>query len=150
MKWVVWTLVVLVSIVGVVALVGYFLPVNHQASRSAEFAQPPAAVFALLSDLDRYPAWWPENDVRSEIVERTPPSRLVTRIVGQTAFGGTWTTEIAPAGSGSRVTITERGEIYNPIFRTLARFVFGYTSTMDTCLEKAKETLEKVGGLVKS
>ncbi len=51
-----------------------------------------------------------------------------------------------PTGSGSRVTITERGEIYNPIFRTLARFVFGYTSTMETCLEKAKGRLEKGGG----
>lgn len=43
--------------------------------------------------------------------------------------------EIAAAGEGrSRLTITEHGEIYNPIFRTLARFVFGYTTTMDSCL----------------
>jgi hypothetical protein len=141
MKWMVWTLVVLVSMIGVVAIVGYFLPVNHQASRSADFTQPPAAVFALLSDLDRYPTWWPENDVRSEIVESAPPSHLVTRIVGQTAFGGTWTMEIVPIATGSHVTITERGEVYNLIFRTLARFVFGYTGTMDQCLAAAKKTL---------
>ena len=29
------------------------------------------------------------------------------------------------------MTITERGEIYNVVFRTLAKFVFGYTSTME-------------------
>jgi hypothetical protein len=28
------------------------------------------------------------------------------------------------------VTITESGEIYNPVFRFMARFVFGYDSTM--------------------
>src|SRR6478736_3070022 len=142
MKWVIWTLVVLVSIVGVVAIVGYFLPVNHQATRSADFNKPPAEVFALLSDLEHYSRWWPENDVRSEVVESAPPSHLVTRIVGQTAFGGTWTMDVAPTASGSRVTITERGEIYNLIFRALARLVFGYTSTMDQCLAAAKKTLQ--------
>lgn len=145
MKWLLWTVVVLVSLVGVIALVGFFLPVNHESSRSADFNRPPAHVYALLSDLDHYSNWWPENDVRSEIVEQTPPSRIVTRIVGQTAFGGTWTFEIEPNGSGSHVTITERGEIYNVIFRTLARFVFGYTGTMEQCLRAAQGKLA-VGG----
>jgi hypothetical protein len=91
--------------------------------------------------LQGYPAWWPENDVNVEVVEAVPPSRFVTRIVGESAFGGTWTMEIVPTPTGSRLTITERGEIYNPIFRTLARFVFGYTSTMDACLEAVRKRL---------
>ncbi len=33
------------------------------------------------------------------------------------------------------VTITENGEIYNPFFRFMARFVFGYTVTMETYLK---------------
>ena len=69
------------------------------------------------------------------------PRRFVTRIVGETAFGGTWTMEIVPISTGSRLTITERGEIYNPIFRTLARFVFGHTSTMESCLTAARKKL---------
>jgi hypothetical protein len=36
--------------------------------------------------------------------------------------------------TGTRVTITERGEIYNPIFRFVARFFLGYTATMDATL----------------
>ena len=32
-------------------------------------------------------------------------------------------------------TITENGEIYNPFFRFMARFVFGYTATMETYLK---------------
>jgi hypothetical protein len=61
--------------------------------------------------------------------------------VGETQFGGTWTIEIAPSANGSTVTITERGEIYNVIFRTLSKFVFGYTGTMEACLEAAKKKL---------
>ena len=52
-----------------------------------------------------------------------PPRRLVTRIEATpgTPFGGTWTFEITPDGTGSRVTVTERGWIANPIFRFRAR-----------------------------
>ena len=75
------------------------------------------------------------------VVESVAPSRFVTKIVDETAFGGTWTIEIAPVANGSRVTVTERGEIYNLIFRTLSRFVFGYTSTIDSFLAAARTKL---------
>jgi hypothetical protein len=141
MKWILWTVVSLIAVVGVVALIGYFLPVGHEASRSAEINRPPAEVFALVSDLGNYPSWWPESEIKVAVVESVPPTRFVTKIVGETAFGGTWTMEISPTPNGSRLTITERGEIYNLIFRTLAKFVFGYTSTMDECLSAAKKKL---------
>jgi hypothetical protein len=32
------------------------------------------------------------------------------------------------------VRITEDGEVYNPIFRFMSRFVFGHTHTMDAYL----------------
>ena len=139
MKWILWIALSLVAVAGVVALIGYFLPVAHEASRSAEFNKPPEAVYALVSDLKNYSTWWPENEVNVEVVESVPPTKFVTRIVGESAFGGTWTMEIAPAPGGARLTITERGEIYNPIFRALARFVFGYTSSMESCLAAAKK-----------
>ncbi len=141
MKIAIWIGLSLLAVVGVVALIGYFLPVNHEATRSAEFSKPPAEVFALISDLNAYPTWWPEGTVKVAVVESIAPSRFVTKIVGETAFGGTWTMEIAPVGNGSRLTITERGEIYNVIFRTLSRFVFGYTATMDSCLAAARKRL---------
>ena len=37
-------------------------------------------------------------------------------------------------GDGTRLTITERGEVYNPIFRFLSRFVFAQTATMESFL----------------
>jgi uncharacterized protein YndB with AHSA1/START domain len=141
MKWILWTFIALVGLVGVIALVGYFLPVHHEASRSAEIDQPPEAVFALLSDVNNYQAWWPGATVKSEVVESRPSARIVTRVIGETQFGGTWTIDIAPAPRGSRVTITERGEIYNVVFRTLSKFVFGYTSTLESCLDALQRRL---------
>ena len=141
MKWILWIVVSLVAVVGVIAVVGYFLPVGHEASRTAEFNKPPEVVYTLVSDLKNYPTWWPENETNVEVVDAVPPSKFVTRIVGETDFGGTWTMEIVPTSGGSRLTITERGEVYNPIFRTLAKFVFGHTSTMESCLAAAKKRL---------
>jgi hypothetical protein len=141
MKWLIWIAVSLVAIAGIVALIGFFLPVAHEASRSADINAPPERVFALLADVGNYKSWWDGAEVRSEVVERVPTSRIVTRVVGETQFGGTWAIDIAPAPSGSRVTITERGEVYNVIFRTLSKFVFGYTSTMESCLEAARRKL---------
>lgn len=145
MRYAIWFAAALMTIVGVLALVGYFLPVAHQASRSLEIERPPDAVFALLSDVDNYRSWWDGADVKSEVIERVPPSRIVTRIVGETQFGGTWTIEIAPTAAGSLVIITERGEVYNAVFRTLSKFVFGYTSTMDACLAAASKKLTTPG-----
>jgi hypothetical protein len=36
---------------------------------------------------------------------------------------------VTPEGAGSRVRITERGEVYNPVFRFMSRFVMGHSAT---------------------
>jgi len=138
MKWILWTVLALIAVVGVVALVGFFLPVGHEASRSAEFNRPPEIVFGLIADPAGYRGWWDGAEVKTAVVETVPPSRLVTKIVDETQFGGTWTFEVTPTPSGSRLTITERGEIYNVVFRALAKYVIGYTGTMESFLAAAK------------
>jgi hypothetical protein len=49
-------------------------------------------------------------------------------------LGGTWTYELHPEFAGCRLTITEHGEVYNPIFRFFARFVFGHYATLESFL----------------
>jgi hypothetical protein len=49
-------------------------------------------------------------------------------------FGGSWDYRIIPEGAGSRITITENGEVYNPIFRFVSRYVIGHTATLDKYL----------------
>ena len=142
MRIAIYILVSLIAVVGIIGVIGYLLPVSHEASRSAAFNKPPEAIWALIADPGSYGGWWKGADVKSAVVESVPPSRLVTKIVDETQFGGTWTFEITPEPSGSRLTITERGEIYNVVFRALAKYVFGYTSTMDGFLEAAKKQLD--------
>jgi hypothetical protein len=123
-------LLVLVFIVG--SLVGRSLPVGHVASRSATFAVPAERVWDVIND----PAFMTSRgvgDVKTETIESAPPRRLVRRIVGETSFGGTWTSELdAEPGGGTRLVITENGEIYNAFFRFVSRYIVGHHRTIDS------------------
>jgi uncharacterized protein YndB with AHSA1/START domain len=154
MRWIVWVVAVIAVIGVVVVIVGYSLPKGHTATRTTKVPLPPAAVYALLADVDKYPTWrpdvkslqrLPDREGRPAWVEEAsgmkiplhfermePPSLLVARIADPSLpFGGTWTYRVVPSGSGSEVTITEDGEVYNPLFRFMSRFVFGYYATLD-------------------
>ena len=48
---------------------------------------------------------------------------------------------VTPEGSGTRLTITERGEVYNPVFRFMSRFVFGHTASLDRFAESLRAHL---------
>ena len=37
-------------------------------------------------------------------------------------------------GNSTRVTVTEHGEVYNPIFRVVSKYIMGQTSTIDSYL----------------
>lgn len=157
MRILLWSGLGLVTLVALVAIVGWLLPVAHVASSSAVVGRPPADVYALVSDVSAYPQWWSDisriemlpaepgvvrfrehmssGAIVMEVIETAPPQRFVTKIADpDQPFGGTWTFEIAPEAAGARLTITERGEVYNPIFRFMSRFVFGHTSTMESFL----------------
>ena len=157
MKILAWTLGALAALVAVVAGVGYLLPVRHRASREATFAASPDVVFATITRVEDFPSWrsvvtkvdviasapehpsWRESGSNGAILfvadRVSAPTTLVTRIADRSLpFGGTWTYELTPAGTGTMLRITEDGEVYNPIFRFMSRYVFGHTATIDTYL----------------
>ncbi|HYT67755.1 MAG TPA: hypothetical protein VEL51_15095 [Vicinamibacterales bacterium] len=131
MRWIVYVLAA-IAIVGVlVVIIGYSLPKAHSASRITKVGLPPDATYTLLTEM----AQASEVPVRLERLER--PTLFVARICDPSLpFGGTWTYRIAPAGTGSEVTITEDGEVYNPFFRFMSRFVFGHYATLDGFMKK--------------
>jgi uncharacterized protein YndB with AHSA1/START domain len=164
MKWIVRALILIALLILLVVAMGSLLPKQHTVTRQASYHQPPEAIWQAITDYQKFPEWrktvlrvepfpsvngnpaWTEvadHDMKIplQVTESVPPTRLVTRIADpKLPWGGTWTTEIIPAATSSNagattVRITENGEVANPIFRFMARFVFGYTSTIDTYLK---------------
>lgn len=142
MKWVWIALAIVLGIVVVVAVVGALLPVKHSATRRIVLRQPAAAVWAAITDVmamlpprDGKRCWrevsgFGPMDLMVEHEDRD--RKLVGRIITEgSPFGGTWTYVLRPVDGSTELAITEDGEIYNVMFRSLARFVFGYTSTID-------------------
>ena len=147
---------VLVLIVAVMALIGSQLARTHTASRSIVLRQPRPNVYAVIRDFKSAPAWRSEvksaevietpgqklrfiehgsDDVNYEVTEDVPNQRLVTRILNtDLGYSGQWTYELADENGGTRVKITEDGDVSNVLFRFMSRYVFGHTSTMDAYL----------------
>lgn len=152
-----WALIVagaLVALILLVTVIGFLLPKGHVASARARYAQKPQAIWDIITNFEALPSW--RSDVTS--VERAPdsaghpvwveigkngriplavevlepPRRMVTRIADDSLpFGGTWTFEIADSEGGCTLTITENGEVYNPIFRFVSQFFIGHHATLE-------------------
>jgi hypothetical protein len=162
MKWLVISALALVGILLMVILIGSLLPQKHVVSRSVSVNWPPEAVWNLITSP---PTWrssirayrelaetngrrmWQETDdhgqtLTFEAVESAPPRHLVTRIADvKLPFGGTWTYQIAPTGLGCSLTVTEEGEVYNPLFRFASRFIFGHAARIDAYITDVKTKL---------
>jgi uncharacterized membrane protein len=147
---------VVVLVFAVMALIGSQLPRAHTASRSIVLRQPRANVYAVIRDFKSAPAWRDgvksidiietpgqklrflehgSDDVMYEVAEDVPNQRIVTRILNtDLGYSGQWTYELTDENGGTRVRITEDGDVSNVLFRFMSRYVFGHTSTMDAYL----------------
>ena len=153
--------IALIVVIGIVILsacvviIGLLLPKDHVVSRSASFHATPDKLFSLI---DGSQAWRPDvvrdetvpdvagkklvsettrngETVTYELVDRVPPVSLTRRIATQNLpYSGEWAFSLQPRGATTIVRITERGEVYNPVFRFVSRFLLGQTRTMDAYL----------------
>lgn len=143
-----------VAVAGVI-VIGALLPKRHVATRSATFKAAPEQLFALIAGSQ---TWRP--DVKScELVQQggktfqretskrgetilyelegsRPPLAIQRRIATDNLpYAGTWTFALEPSRGVTRVRITEDGEVYNPIFRFVSKFILGQTATQDAYLK---------------
>lgn len=166
LKIVLLTGAILVSTALIIVLIGFLLPKQHVASRVISLHRKPEAVFQLISDFKTTPSWRPDvqqvellppldghvryrekgkNGVMTmEVIESSPPARMVAQIADKDLpFGGMWIFDISPTVDGCDLNITERGEIYNPLFRFVSRFLLGYHRTLDTYLRSVSRKFDE-------
>jgi len=155
------------GLTALVVIVGYMLPVNHVATHSTTLGAPVDRVWAAISDFKGSADWrdlkaveqvevrpgvfaWKEvakngDAITYLTIEATPGKKLVRKISDEgLPFGGSWTFELVQEKASTVLTITERGEVYNPIFRFVSRFVFGHQASIDKYLAQLKKHLERV------
>lgn len=157
MKWLTIVLIALLTAGLLIFFVGKMLPEAHTASSSIRLDQSPDRVWVVVRSFDEYPSWWTEVKTVERLPDHNgseawrqelsmgplpmfvatdnPPTRVVTEIIDEgMPFGGTWTYVVEPDGSGTKITVTENGRIYNAFFRVISRFVMGYHGTLDSYL----------------
>jgi hypothetical protein len=145
-----------IAILFLIAIVaGMALPKSHTAMVRVRIRQPPQRVYDAIVDVANAKSWrsglesveitsqrgeplaWKETASYGTLSYAmdlaSPPHRIATRITDTSqGFGGGWTYEIAPDPSGSVVTITENGEVTNPLFRFMSKYVFGQYKSLET------------------
>lgn len=143
----------------VVAIVAYgsTLPREHLGTVRIALSASPQAVWAIISDPLAAGSWrkdvrkvealpdrdghraWREDSGHGTItfvlLEATPNRSMITRIDDDTLpFGGQWEYTLEQSGNSTVLAVTERGVVKPALFRFMSRYLFGYTSTMQTYL----------------
>ncbi|MEY2585262.1 MAG: hypothetical protein QOD80_1288 [Verrucomicrobiota bacterium] len=147
----------LVGLVVVVLVIGAALPRRHVVSRHLILRRPPAEVYQVVRDFSTAPKWRPDLErvemiampdgrvrfrehgnqgiVTYDLVEDRPNEHIVTRIADQDlGYSGSWTYTFQRTTEGTRLEITEAGDVSNVLFRFMSRFVFGHTATIEQYL----------------
>ncbi len=145
MKWILIVLAVAAALVAIIFVIGSMKPRDHVASISFTVGQPDSVVWATVSDFEKVPEWnhdlvqsvrrigdvdgrpayrekYGGFEVTNVVRELVPNRRFVRDILPEGSFSGSWTVELAPSGSSTKVTITERGRVDNPFFRGMMAF----------------------------
>ncbi|MBV8630685.1 MAG: SRPBCC family protein [Silvibacterium sp.] len=152
---------ILLAVAGAVALlivvvvfIGAMLPKSHTVSRMALYKATPQQLFALITGPQN---WRPDlrsseeftdggrsfiretnrhsETITYELLHQNEPRSLERRIATENLpYSGSWLFSIEPSGSGTVVRITERGEVSNPVFRFVSRFILGQTRSLDDYL----------------
>jgi Polyketide cyclase / dehydrase and lipid transport len=141
----------------IVVIGGALLPRRHKASRAIVLRASAPQVYAVINDFAAAPTWRADvkrveildsekgrlrfrehgahGAVTYEVVANVPDERLITRIVDRDlGYSGSWEYRLSPVEGGTRLTITEEGDVSNLFFRFMSRFVFGHRSTIDRYL----------------
>ena len=147
----------LVGLALLATVTGFLLPVGHEAAVSARFDAAPSVLFGVISDVEHYPEWRSDverievlsdsgealrfrahgaDGIITYVVEESVRSSLLRVRIDDDSlpYGGTWTYVLQPFDNGTSLTITENGEVYNPLYRLIAAVALSQTATIQRYL----------------
>lgn len=157
MYWILLVMGLLVSLVAAAIVGGLATPRKYVAARALTLRAAPERVWALIRTVKAYPDWREEimsveefsgNDPRPAWTEigrqkslsyvaatDEPPHRFTARILDDDlGYSAEWQFVVTPSASGSRLVITEHGEVGNPVFRFVRAHLLGHTGSIDNYL----------------
>ncbi|MBI4907074.1 MAG: SRPBCC family protein [Acidobacteria bacterium] len=139
---------VISAVVALAYAAGCMIPEEHSVSITADYSAAAEKLYAVISDATKFMEWrsgLKSVEVKDGVItevsshgtmsyrfsEQVPARKLVTADTGgrEKGWTGSWTFEIEPAGGGSRLTITERGRVFSPLFRVMSKLFFSYEDT---------------------
>lgn len=144
-------------------VVGFLLPSQVTASRTAELKASPAVVFQTVTDVEKQISWrkdikmvraqptkeaWTEETIDGVLIDfkvrrKDPQTRFEIEFVSSQGFSGSWVGIFTASPNGTMVQITETIEIPNPIFRVILR-IFNLTDKfIDAYLSQLKASVEQ-------
>lgn len=154
MKYLLIILGVILLIPAVIWIMGMTLPQSHSISISQQFDASPEEIYMIITDIRSFPEWrsnveqveflneneehpvWregysDEDPLSFRMIGKTQNQSITVEIADENLpFSGQWTYTIEPQKEGARLTITENGEVYNPIFRFVSAYIIGHDSTI--------------------
>ncbi|MEO7520908.1 MAG: SRPBCC family protein [Gemmatimonas sp.] len=156
MYWILFVMGALVSVVAALVMGGLATPRLHVASRRMVVRAPVGLVWRTVREVYAYADWrpalteavisigddgeeWREStrgaSTRFGVTVDEPPHRFGARILDDDIpYVGEWTWTFEPAGNGTLVTITVRGEIGNPMSRFIRTHMTGHAAPIDAYL----------------
>ena len=158
MFWILYITILGALTIMVLTVLSKRLPRDHNVTRISYFNRSPAEIWRTISDFSSQVEWrrdlesaerlpprsgrelWIETDKRGqrlvlETIETIPHRRLVRRVADNNPeFSKTWAIDIREVGEVTAFSITESGQINNPFFRFLSKFIIGQKTTTDRYL----------------
>jgi uncharacterized membrane protein len=159
MYWILFVMSAIVAVVVALIVGGLATPRDHAVARAIALPVASETVWTTIRDLDRYDEWrhqldsvqvvdtdqpqprWRETTSRGSITfgitMDEPPHRMTARILDDDLpFTGEWNWSVEPTSDGTRVVITERGRVANPVFRFISAHFLGHTRSIDRYLKE--------------
>ncbi|MGH9759074.1 MAG: SRPBCC family protein [Candidatus Acidiferrales bacterium] len=148
MKWILRIFAVCVFLLLLLGVIGLLMPRDQSFTVSTQIAEPPQAVWNVLTDCAAQPAWRPklrscaraaDEDGRTvyqltyasgrilkiEVVESIPPENIEVRVLHLPAGGRlAWIFNLTPLAGGTQVSLTQNDEMKNLLARFIFRAVF--------------------------